>query len=128
MGLQLRREQTEVLPSLLSAQGETLRGGRQDACATPKAGLARGRGQGWARLLYAWSGHAGAATAPSEEGQSDRNCRVGDNAEASASAHGRLLALASTRKHALRLADSGAPDRGEAIAPPPTLGVIAASP
>jgi hypothetical protein len=32
--------------------------------------------QAW--LLHAWSGHAGAATAPSEEGQSDRNFRVGD--------------------------------------------------
>jgi hypothetical protein len=27
---------------------------------------------------HAWSGHVGAATAPSEEGQPDRDFRVGD--------------------------------------------------
>jgi hypothetical protein len=33
-------------------------------------------------LDHASSGHAGAATAPREEGQSERDCRVGDEAEA----------------------------------------------
>jgi hypothetical protein len=43
---------------------------------------------------------------------------LGDNAEASASAHGRLPALASTRKEVAGSADAGASVRGKAVVRP----------